>query len=303
MSSTIDYSKYNITSTSQFDDGLSLLKREGYKSEVRKLFKLIDEIIEGEDMYEKEYSRPLKDSPKVYHIHLDGRRTGDIILLYTVDGLDIDLDLKLYNITDHNNLDRQSNKKYINRQSLHDFDVIKNKYSESQIEYAEACYLNIVSDYKFHQLQSEQRTRYTEKYAKDYFDSYECEDSLTYDEFLQLLQYFENIHNKKIFGAIDFSRTVHCSPITKREEQYILNIVNDYGLDVEDAYIETEVDEYGDAYESMFVEVASDDFRSSKLMESEFYSLKSLFNIGFDSARNGFGYFGKTYEFFHYFED
>jgi len=78
----IDYSKYSITATSQFCNVLSELKETGHNKEIKKLFRIIDEIIEGVDMYEREYSRPLRNSEKMEHIHLDGRQTGDIILLY-----------------------------------------------------------------------------------------------------------------------------------------------------------------------------------------------------------------------------
>lgn len=303
MNNFIDYSKYNITCTPQFCDGLAQLKNDNLSSEVAKLFRIIDEIIQGVDMYEKEYSRPLKNTKKIEHIHLDGRKTGDIILLYTVDGKDIDLDLKLVNITDHKNLDRVSAPKYTKKQKFNDFNVITSKFTEAQIAYVEECYLNLISDYKFHQLKGDKRKQYSESYIEDYYNNSSCEPKLSLDEFLQIISYLEAENHKSIFGSLDFSSPQHTSPITEREEQYILNLVQDYDLEINDAYIETEVDEYGDTYESMYVEIYSDSFRNIKLFESELYSLDDIFGITFDSCINGLGTWGRTYIFSHYFEE
>lgn len=300
--SNIDYSKYNITSTSQFDDGLAQLRDDSHVNELKKLFRLIQEIIEGIDMYEREYSRPLKGSDKILHIHLDGKQTGDIVFLYKVNGHDIDLDLKLYNITDHKNLDRVSKPKFTKRQGLHDFDVVENKYTRNQLNYAEDCYLELISDYKFHQLSGSKRSEYSNKYLQDYFNNVECEDVITFDEFLEMIQYFESRHKKSIFGSLNFSNSQHTSAITDREERYIMQIFNDYLVNILDVYIETEVDEYGDTYEYMYVKASFEDFREMKLLESELYSLDSLFSIIFEIRRNGLGRYGRTYQFSHYFE-
>lgn len=298
----IDYTKYSITSTSQFDGGLSQLKDANLNNEVKKLFRCIDEIIEDIDMYEKEYARPLRNSNKMIHIHLDGRKTGDIILIYKVDGHDIDLDLKLYNITNHKDLDRVSNPKFTNRQLLHEFNVIENKFSQVQLDYVEECYLDLVSDYKFHKLKGESKSEYSKRFLQDYFNNTECADSLGFNEFKQILHYFEKQHNRSIEGSINLSNPVRTSPITEREENYIMTVFDDYDVDVVDAYIETEVDEYGDTYEYMYVSVASDNFREIKLLESDLYSINSLFEIEFSSKRNGLGTYGRIYEFVHYFE-
>lgn len=302
MSNSIDYTRYNITCTSQFCDGLAQLKHDNLSSEVAKLFRIIDEIILGVDMYEKEYARPLKNTKKIEHIHLDGRKTGDIILLYTVDGQDIDLDLKLFNITDHKNLNRVSAPKYTTKQKFNDFNVVVNKFSAEQIEYVEECYLNLISDPKFHQLKGDKRKQYSESYISDYYNNSSCESALSFDEFMQIISYLESENHKSIFGSLDFNSPQHTAAITDREEQYILRLIQNYGLSINDAYIETEVDEYGDTYESMYVDIFSDNFRDIKLLESEFYSLDNIFGITFDSYINGLGRWGRTYIFSHYFE-
>lgn len=298
-----DYSIYNITSTSQFDNVLAQLKADNYRKEVKKLFKIIDEIIDGLDMYEQEYARPLKGSKKIMHIHLDGRRTGDIILLYTVNGLDVDLDLKLYNITNHKNLSLQSSPKFTNKQQLHKFDVIANKYSPVQLEYAEQCYLDLIADYKFHQLKGQARSDYSKQYFEDYLNDVECEDPLELDEFLQIIQYFENKYHNSVFGSINFSTPQHVKPITEREESYIFSLFDYYGGYIQDAYIENEIDELGNTYEDMYVKASFESFRDMKLLENELYSLDSIFEIMFSVSLNGLGRYGRTYQFSHYFED
>ena len=301
MNNVIDYSLYNITSTTQFDNGLAELKANGYSAEVKKLFRLIDEIIQNVDMTSKEKSRILDGSNKMYHIHLDGVSTGDIVLLYKVSGKDIDLDLRLYNITDHKDMDRVSRPKYEKRQSLHKFDVIPNKYTETQIEYAETAYFDLISDYRLYQLKGDAKRAYTEDYLHTYYEVFPYAESLSYEEFLEIIHYIESINKKSIFGSILPNKPQHTATITDHEERYILTLIQDYGLDIKDAYIETEVDEYGDAYEYMYVKVISNDYKATRLLESELYSLDQLFGITFDSYRNGLGAYGKTYEFSHYF--
>ena len=243
----------------------------------------------------------MKNTQKMMHIHLDGRRTGDILLLYKVDGCDIDLDLRLYNITDHTNLDRTSNSKYVNRQSLHSFDVILNKFTPNQISYAEECYLGLISDYEFHQKSGQDRKDYSEQYLKDYFESVFCSDELSFEDFLQIIDYLENKYKRKIYGSLDFSRSQHTLPITEREEKYILEVIQDYGADIIDAYIETEVDEYGDSYEYMYVITCLPDRASVQLLEDELYSLEPLFKITVEVSNNDSGRYGRTYMFSHYF--
>lgn len=108
------------------------------------------------------------------------------------------------------------------------------------------------------------------------------------------------IELKSIFGS-SFSDPQRTYPITAREERFIIELVQDYDVKIQDAYIETEVDEFGDTYESMFVSVISDDYSTIKLLESDFYELENMFGILFDCEFNGFGRCGKTYEFYHYF--
>lgn len=302
MSNIIDYSKYNITSTSQFESGLAKLRDEGCKAEIDKIFQLIDQLIQGVDTNKTMYARPLKDRAKMMHIHLDGRVTGNIILLYKVDGHDIELDLRLYNITDHKNLDRLSSNKFAKQQALHDFDVVPNKFDEHYLNVAEECYLDLISDYKFHQLKGEARKAYTNEYLRLYYDALNCQDDLSFDAFLQIIYYFENEHHKSIFGSLDFSEPQHTISISEREERYILNMIQDYNLQIHDAYIETEVDEYGDSYETMYIVILSNDFRATKMFENELYSLNKLFGISFECSSNGLGNYGKTYELYHYFQ-
>lgn len=298
----IDYNDYSINCTLQFCDGLAQLKRENKNKEVDKLFKIIDEIINDVDMYQQEYSRQLKGSKKIEHIHLDGRRTGDIILLYTVTGKSIDLDLKLYNITDHKNLSKVSAPKYTNRQKFDKFNVIENKFSATQIEYVEECYLNLISDYNFNTISQSSREQYAEDYIKNYLEDFECSPSLSYDEFLQILHYIEDKNHRNIFGALEFNPPQHTSPITEREELYILNLIQSYDVEIDDAYIETEIDEYGDTYESMYVQVNASDRREIKLLESELYTLDKLFGITFEIYLNDLGIWSRTFKFSHYFE-
>jgi len=214
----------------------------------------------------------------------------------------LDLELKLYNITDHKHLDRVSKTKFTNRQKLSDFNVIDNKYSDDQISYTEDCYLQLISDYRFHQLKGKKKDEYSEKFLQDYFDGYACSDPLTFDEFLQIIKYLEIQHGKSIFASINFSKPQHTAAITSREERYIMDIFKDYDMFIKDAYIETETDEYGDVYEYMYVIASTSSFRDLKLLEADLYSLEQLFGITFEIQRNGIGRFGRTYEFAHYFE-
>lgn len=304
MNKIIDYNDYFISSTTAFDEGLAQLKEDNMTAEIKKIFQIIDEIIEDVDMYAAENARPLKSNREVIHVHLSSRRSGDIILLYRVNGQGISLDLRLHNITNHEDMDKKADPKLIDRQKLHDFEVVPNKYSADQIEYAEMCFFDLISDYRFYRTQGDKRAAYTEVYLRDFYDTLECDDPLEFDEFLQIMQYLSTKHKKAIFGSIDLSRGRMRTPaITQREEQYILQLFDEYEIDIDDAYIETEVDEYGDTYESMYVESVSNNFRSTKLLESELYSLEDLFNIHFSRSKNGLGSWGNTYEFSHYFEE
>lgn len=307
MSDAIDYSLYKITSTRDFDDALSELKRisehqEKYKNYINKIFIIIDEIIQKADMYEAEYARPLDVNKDVIHIHLDGRNSGNIILIYSVSGKDINLDLRLHNITNHNDLTYVSRKAYVDRQKLQEFNVVENKYSEEQIIYVEECYLDLITDYKIYQLKGQKKTDYSNEWLQFYFENTECSDPLTWDEFMEIIYYLQNKYQKKIFGSLDFNVKHHVLPISDKEERYIMNLFKIYDIDVHDAYIVTETDDHGDSYEDMFVETISEDERSLKFLESELFLLENKYEILFWSKRNGLGRCGKTYQFSHYFE-
>mgnify|MGYP003308683367 CR=1 FL=1 len=134
-----------------------------------------------------------------------------------------------------------------------------------------------------------------------YFDATKCSDSITWDQFIEIIYYLQSKHKKKVFGSIDFSDIQTSSPITPHEQNYILRLFKDNDIKVHDAYVETEVDEYGDTYVTMFVEAVSDDYRELQLLESDLYALEHKFEIMFHSRMNGYGGSGRTYEFYHYF--
>lgn len=300
--SRIDYSKYFIQATPQFEKGLMELKQKGFKKEIDKLFRVIEEIVEGADMYKQEYARPLKTNTKMMHIPLDGRKTGNIILLYRVNGTGIEIDLQLHNITDHKNLTRQSKRNSFDTMNLQKFDVIMHKYSQVQRDYVEECYMNLIAEPRFHQIDQVVRSDYVNKYLEDYYNKFSCEDPLTLDQFYEIMYYFQDKYQKPIFGASGFnSISDHALTISEYEEKAILNMFSRYSIYIDDAYVESEVDEYEATYQQMYVEATATDFRDFWLLEFDLYSLKRMFDLVFESRRNGLGRYGKTYVFYHHF--
>lgn len=309
MNNLIDYSKYKISFTSDFDKVWLQLKNardDKSRKTVTKVYDIIDSLLSGEDVETKYHAHHPRNDTDVWDIHIEpqGRTTGDLVLLYRINNMSIELDLRLQNIVKHNNqeLYKKSSPKYADRQALYKFDIIKDKYSDSQIDYCENCYNYIISDYRVFQRNKEERKKFTESLIDKYIQENSMPDSLTRDQLIEILYYIESDKKNHIFGSIQFNDgPKETGQITKFEEQQILSAFDYLGVDIIDAYVETIKDDFGDTYEDMYVVAEVNDINTLSTLNNNLSSILSAYDIQFSYTPNGYGSWGQTYDFYHYF--
>lgn len=239
-------------------------------------------------------------------IEPQGITTGNLVLLYRINNMNIELDLRLQNIVkhDHSELYKKSASKYADRQPLYPFDVIKNKYSDEQIEYGNKCYDYIISDYKLFQCSRDARKDLTDSRIDAYIEEHPLNNLLNHNQLIEILYYIENSRNKHIFGSLQFNdEPKETGKITKSEEQRIMSIFGSLVISIVDAYVETITDEFGDTYEDMYVvaEIYNQDMLNT--LNEKLTTTLSIYDIQFSYVPNGYGRWGQTYDFYHYFTD
>ncbi len=216
----------------------------------------------------------------------------------------IELDLRLQNIVDHDNLYKKSSPKYADRQALYNFNVIKNKYSDDQIEYGKNCYDYIISDYQLFQLKGDDRKYLTNKRIDEFIELNPLDGLLNRNQLIEILYYIENERKKSIFGSIHFNNEPkETGKILKSEEQHIISVFSALSIEIINAYIDTVTDEYGDTYEDMYVIAEIQDRNTLNILNQDLLNIVSLYDIQFDYSPNGYGRWGQTYDFYHYFEE
>ena len=309
MNNPIDYSKYKISSTCEFDKLWLELKSSSSEKDkliVNKVYQIISDLLSGVDV-EHEYGayHPRNDTD-VWDIHIEahGRTTGDLILLYRINNMTIELDLRLHNITNHKDLYKKSDSKYADRQRLDEFNVVTDKYSPIQIQYGKECYTQLLKDYRLFQLNGKDRKEFTNNFLQNYFDNYPCEEKLSFEELLEIIYYVESYRQKKIFGSINFdSDHKETGRITKRETADILDVFDSLHIEIIHAYIDVVIDDYGDRYEDLYVVAQIDTDYELYTLEESLSDLSDTTEIQFKSKPNGYGDFGQTFNFYHYFID
>lgn len=310
MNNPIDYSKYRISFTSDFDKvWLQLKNARDDKNEeiVNKVYEIIDALLTGEDVETKYGAHHPRNDTDVWDIHIEpqGRTTGNLVLLYRINNMTVELDLRLQNIVkhDHGELYKKSNVKYADRQALYDFDVISNKYSKDQIDYGRNCYNYIICDYQLFQCKGEERKNLTDKHIDEYIAEHSL-SSLTRNQLVEILYYIENSRKKHIFGSLQFNdNPKETGRITHKEEQDIMSIFDSLAIDIVKAYVETITDEYGDTYEDMYVISKISDVNILNVLVSKLNKFSNISDIQFTYTPNDYGSWGQTFDFYHYFED
>ena len=306
MNKITDYSKYRIYFTEEFDKAWSKLKSKRdseSKAMVNKTYQIIDDLLSGVDM-EETYGAHHPGDTDVWDVHITpkGRTTGDLILLYKINSQSIEIDLRLQNITNHANLYKLSNPNYVHRQKLYDFDIITDKFSPKQLQFAEECYSNLLKDYRIFRSNGDEKRTLVDTFLHEYFETNSTESGLTFDQFMQLIHYIENRRKKNIFSSIDIdSPTKETYPVTEAEIDYILGLFDSFDINVAEAYVERKTDEYGDTYEDFYVSIILDDETILAELHSELDYLNIIFDIEYEFVANGLGEYGRTYDFYHYF--
>jgi hypothetical protein len=67
--------------------------------------------------------------------------------------------------------------------------------------------------------------------------------------------------------------------------------------------VDTITDEYGDTYEDMYVVAEIRDQKLLARLNSELRKFSYMTDIQFSATPNGYGNWGQTYDFYHYFEE
>lgn len=306
MSSIKDYGKYEISCTDAFEEAWAILKSakdEYSKSIVDKTYQIIDDILSGVDV-EHKYGAHHYGDTDVWGIHIEpkGRTTGDLVLLYRINKNLIEIDLKLHNVTKHDNYYKVSRASYADRQELKPFDLVADKFTPEQLEIAEDCYSEISKDYRVFQLTGEEKENLVDSYIEDYLYAFGDEVGLTEDDFIQMLHHMDNNKNKHIFGSYDFgSDPQQTHPITDEEINHIMGIFYEFDVVVKDAYVENITDEFGDTYIDMYVVAEINDRDTFNELNIELDDLDRLFKLQYKWHRNKYGVYGATYDFYHYF--
>lgn len=310
MNNPIDYSKYKISFTSDFEKVWLQLKngRDAKSREiVNKVYEIIDAVLSGEDVETKYHAHHPRKDTDVWDIHIEpqGRTTGNLVLLYRINNFNIELDLRLQNIVkhDHGELHKKSDTKYADRQPLYNFDIITNKYSKEQIDYGRACYNHILSDYQLFKYEGENRKNLTNKHIDEYIELYSLPD-ITRSQLIEILYYIEAERKKHIFGSIQFDNSPkETGKITSQEEYQIMSIFDSLAVNVVNAYIDTITDEYGDTYEDMYVVSEINDVNILNTLISKLNRFSQISDIQFTYSPNGYAKWGQTFDFYHYFEE
>ena len=310
MNNPVDYSKYKISFTSDFDKVWLQLKNardDKSKDTVNKVYEIIDALLAGEDVESKYHAHHPRKDTDVWDIHIEpqGRTTGNLVLLYRINNLSIELDLRLQNIVkhDHSELHKKSDVKYADRQPLYNFDIIANKYSKEQIDYGQACYNYIINDYQLFKCKGDDRKALTNKHIDEYIEIHSL-TNITRNQLIEILYYIEDKRKKHIFGSIQFDNSPKATgKITSQEEYQIISIFDSISINIVNAYVETITDEYEDTYEDMYVVSEIDDVDTLNILISKLNRFSQISGIQFTYSPNGNGEWGQTFDFYHYFEE
>lgn len=91
-----------VYSSSKFNTGYKLLVKKHKKKEIKTLNEVINKLINFESVQQYK-PHPMNGHPNILELHI----SGNVLLLYSIEGDLLSVDLYLQDLTDHDTLDRQ----------------------------------------------------------------------------------------------------------------------------------------------------------------------------------------------------